>query len=245
MEGSQRLNGCGSAVKEHQSGAGSRYSLVPLEKVLQVSPCRSYEVEEMLNPGWYLSHLLSGKSLPVNFSTWNHINQSIGGDKNFSANSNRALTRLKPVFITLQGTEGAWDKQCNDLFQPIVVKTTDAYSVADEHQYHVQIGSKLIPEHLAKSLSESLSQLRKTVGGSFQMFGRWYRTRKYIIGFDIEQISGAGFTGMSTKAGDLVTLNFRDCAVDGLGGSIPQRVYCCLNYDVVINIIDPGCDMLD
>ena len=100
----------------------------------------------------YASHLLSGKSLPINFSTWNHTNQSTGNDKNFSANTYRALTRLKSVFITLQGVEGAWDKQCNDLFHPIAMNATDTYSVSDEHQYHVQIGSKLIPEYPIKSL---------------------------------------------------------------------------------------------
>ena len=31
----------------------------------------------------YASHLLSGKALPINFSTWNHTNQSTGLDKNF------------------------------------------------------------------------------------------------------------------------------------------------------------------
>ena len=98
----------------------------------------------------YASHLLSGTPLPINFSTWNHTNQSTGNDKSFSANINRALTRLKSVFITLQGTEGAWDKQCNDLLHPIAMKTTDAYSVSDEHQYQVQIGSKLIPEYPVK-----------------------------------------------------------------------------------------------
>ena len=79
--------------------------------------------------------------------------------------------------------------------------------IDDEHQYWIQIGSKLIPEYPVKGVAESLSQLRKTVGGSFQMYGRWYRTSKYIIGLDLEKVSGAGFTGMSTKAGDLLTLN--------------------------------------
>ena len=97
------------------------------------------------------------------------------------------------------------------------MKTTGAYSVSDEHQYQVQIGSKLTPEYPVKSLSGSLSQLRETVGGSF---GRWYRIRKYIIGFDFEKASGAGFIGMSTKSGDLMTLNFRDCNVEGLGECI-------------------------
>ena len=77
------------------------------------------------------------------------------------------------------------------------------------------------------------------------MYGRWYRTSKYIIGLDLEKVSGAGFTGMSTKAGDLLTLNFRDCEVPGLGGSIPSRVFCALNYDVVLNIKDYGTELLD
>ena len=29
----------------------------------------------------YASHLLSGKTLPINFSTWNHTNQSTGNNK--------------------------------------------------------------------------------------------------------------------------------------------------------------------
>ena len=77
----------------------------------------------------------------------------------------------------------------------------------------------------------------------FQMYGRWYRTSKYIIGLDLEKVSGAGFTGMSTKAGDLLTLNFRDCEVPGLGGSVPSRVFCALNYDCVLNIKDYGVEI--
>ena len=33
----------------------------------------------------YASHLLSGKSLPINFNTWNHTNQSTGNENNYSA----------------------------------------------------------------------------------------------------------------------------------------------------------------
>ena len=43
----------------------------------------------------YASHLLSGKTLPINFSCYNPTNQSTNGDKDFSANIHRALTRLK------------------------------------------------------------------------------------------------------------------------------------------------------
>ena len=67
------------------------------------------------------------------------------------------------------------------------------------------------------------------------MYPIWYRIRKYIIRFDLEHISGAGFTGMNTKSGDLLILNFRDCQ-DQNNANVPVRVYCRLSYDCVLNI---------
>ena len=132
------------------------------------------------------------------------------------------------MFITLHSTGGAWYKQANHFYHPIENSASDQYGIADEHQLQVQIGSQLFPEYPLNSLSESLSQLRKTVGHPFQMFGRWYRTTKYIIGLDLEKVSGAGFTGISTRPGDLMSLNFRDCDLDGTPNSSPQRVFCAL-----------------
>ena len=102
-----------------------------------------------------------------------------------------------------------------------------------------------MPEYPVNSLSESYSQLKKTVGRSFKMHSSWYRSRKYIIGLDLESISGAGFTGMSTKASDLLTISFRDCDALGAAGSVPGRVFCALNYDCVLNIQDSGVQLLD
>ena len=39
----------------------------------------------------YASHLLSGKTLPINFATWSLTNQPTGADNNFSANRQRAI----------------------------------------------------------------------------------------------------------------------------------------------------------
>ena len=61
-----------------------------------------------------------------------------------------------------------------------------------------------------------------------------------------KKISGAGFTGMNTKAGDLVTINFRGCiGSDILPNSVPSRMYCVLHYDAVLNIRDSGVELLD
>ena len=149
------------------------------------------------------------------------------------------------MFIILHNSDTEWYRQANHFYHPIENSASDQYGVADEHSFQVQIGSEMVPELAVNSLAESLSQLRKTVGHPFHMFGRWYRTTKYIIGLDLEKVSGAGFTGISTKSWDLMTLGFRGCDLDGTPNSIPQRVFCALNYDAVLNIRDSGVELLD
>ena len=93
------------------------------------------------------------------------------------------------------------------------------------------------------SVTESLYQLKKAVGTHSNMSSRWHRIHKYIIGLELGKISGAGFTGMNTKAGDLLILNARDCA-DAANANVPTRVYCCLHYDCVLDIKGSGCEVM-
>ena len=85
--------------------------------------CDLLELDSSLS-NEYASHLLSGKSLPINFNTWNHTSQSTGLDKSFSAHITRAVTRLKNMFITLNKPDNVTYKQVNDFFiilvQPMV-----------------------------------------------------------------------------------------------------------------------------
>ena len=117
----------------------------------------------------YASHLLSGKSLPIHFSSFNHSNQSTNGDKDFSAHIHRALTRLKGVFITLY-REGATAtmppghrKICNDFYHPASSSNLENLE-AGQHQVWLQVGSKLIPEYPIKDCTEAFYHLRKTAG---------------------------------------------------------------------------------
>ena len=226
-----------SIVPANGFGNGSNWDITDIQ-----CKCDLLELDSSLQ-NEYASHLLSGKSLPINFSTWNHTNQSTGNDKNFSAHITRAVTRLKSIFLTLHKPDNVTYKQVNDFYHPCT--NNGALALENEHSYQVQIGSKLIPEYPVTSLAESYSQLRKTVGRSFKMHSSWYRSRKYIIGLDLEKISGAGFTGISTKSGDLLTVNFKECDASGNSDSVPSRVFCALNYDCVMNIQDSGIQLLD
>ena len=145
--------------------------------------------------------------------------------------------------MTLHEPDNVAYKQVNDFYRPCT--PNGQLTLANEHSFQVQVGATLVPEYPVNSLAESYSQLKKTVGRSFKMHSSWYRSRKYIIGLDLEKISGAGFTGLSTKAGDLLTINFRDCDALGAADSIPSRVFCALNYDCVLNVQDSGIQLLD
>ena len=90
-----------------------------------------------------------------------------------------------------------------------------------------------------------LYQLGKTVGQPLHIYGRWFRSHRYAIGLDSEEISGAGFLGLSAKSGYLITLNFKNCDAEGWTSSVPTRMYCALHYDAVLNIQDSGVQVLD
>ena len=118
------------------------------------------------------------------------------------------------------------------------------YALDNEHQLWLQVGSKLFPEYPINGLAEAMSQLRKTVGKPFNLTEEQYRFNKYVVALDMEKISHAGFTGLNTKAGEMLTINFRNCTADD-PAAIPGRVFCAMYYDCVLNIKSEGIELLD
>ena len=210
----------------------------------------------------YASHLLSGKTLPINFSSYNHSSQSANRDKDFSSHIHRAFTRLKSVYITLfnnwahtgggppEVKKPMARKVCNDSYHPASERAAEDLEQG-QHSVWLQVGSKLYPEYPIRDSTEAYYQLSQTVKNPMHIYSRWYHTCKYIIGMDMEKIHLAGFTGLNTKAGDMLTINFRNCfnyAPDGTTintYSIPTRVFCALHYDAVLNIKDSGVELLE
>jgi len=113
----------------------------------------------------YDSHLLSGKSLPINFNTYITQSQAIVGT-DVSVSLNRAITRLKSIFVTFwqSGDTDPTHKEWNDFNHPMDNETNLLYDKGYELQYQIQIGSKLFPEYPVQSVSESYAQLKKCLG---------------------------------------------------------------------------------
>ena len=99
-----------------------------------------------------------------------------------------------------------------------------------------------------KSQAESFYQLRKTMGilgsayHSLDITGLEYKNNKFIIGFDLEKMLGASFTGYNSKSGDLLTIKLKD--VYGMTNS-EDFIFTTLHYDALMEINDTGVAVME
>ena len=198
----------------------------------------------------YAQHLLSGKSLPINFSTYVTQLQAITSNSSVSINVQRAFTRLKSAFISLVNTSALSTgvrKEFNFFYNPSFGATTP-YDSSKDVQFQLQIGSKLFPEYPIWSTQEAFYQLRKCLGvhatsfHSIDISAQAYKTTKYIVGIDTEKVLAAGFTGLNTKAGDLMTVKFNRMPTDA---TAPDKMYIILHADIVMDIRDSGVEIFE
>ena len=203
----------------------------------------------------YAQHLLSGKALPINYNTYISQSQVIT-DKNFTINVSRAATRLKSIFMTMEGaTNGTTNanstiKSFNNFWHPMSVGA-GTYNEAQEMEVQVQIGSKLFPEYPIRSVSEAFSQLRKCMGihqspfHSLDITGAQYRDYKHIIAIDTEKVLEASFTGLNTRAGELLTVKVKPIDSAGMDTTNPTKFYTTLMTDNIMEIRDTGITIFD
>ena len=209
----------------------------------------------------YAEHLLSGKALPINYQTYVSQKQSIlsgnNGSQKVRLNVTRALTRLKNVFITLDKPAAGQNyapkfKEWNSFYSPMEDYTgaqRNSWAAAGEiADFQVQIGSKLFPEYPIRSHAEAYYQLRKTLGkhdqhNSFDITQHEYRCRKFIMGIDMEKVLEAGYTGINTRAGDLMNIRFDHATPDA--DKWAQSLHIVLTSDQILEVRDSGVQVFD
>ena len=219
----------------------------------------------------YAQHLLSGKSLPISYNTFVSQMQTITGQEQPLLNVSRALTRLKSVFITLVKetstpalSSGRWQylgrKNWNDFYSPMskdnVGRFTPLHNPEGEFEFFIQIGSKLFPEYPVRSHNEAYYQLKKTLGvqasavHNFNISPLEFRDNKFILGTDCEKVLDAGFTGLNTRAGDLMSVSFKYASkgtadAAGIYPRLADRLHIVLHSDQILEIRDSGCQVFD
>ena len=209
----------------------------------------------------YAEHLLSGKALPINYNTYVSQLQSLmsgaNGQQKVRLNITRSLSRLKSVFLTLDNSvtsEASFvgRKPWNDFYSPMHLYTGgehNQYNQNGEFEMQLQLGSKLYPEYPVRSHQEMYYQLRKCLGHqssslhSFDIDSHEYRNYKFIMGIDMERVLEAGFTGMNTRAGDI--LNIRFDHNDSTAANWATSMHIVLHSDNIMEIRDAGVQVWD
>ena len=119
-----------------------------------------------------------------------------------------------------------------------------------EIDFQFQIGSKLYPEYPIRSVQEAFTQLATCLGinnsafHGVDIYPLEYRSHKFIVGIDTEKILEAGFTGINTKAGDLMVIKVKQSS--GINkANLCNKMYITLHSDNILNIRDRGIEVFD
>ena len=118
-----------------------------------------------------------------------------------------------------------------------------------EFEFQLQIGSKLFPEYPIRSHNEAYYQLKKTLGvqasavHNLDLSPVEYRDNELIIGTDCEKVLDAGFTGINTRAGDLmpVTLKYNSSGTsdaNGVYNRLADRLHIVLHSNQIMETRD-------
>ena len=124
-----------------------------------------------------------------------------------------------------------------------------------EFEFQLQIGSKLFPEYPVRSHNEAYYQLKKSLGvqasalHNFDISALEFRDNHFILATDTEKVLDAGFTGINTRAGDLmsVSLKFNNPGTvsNGVYPRLADRIHIVLHSDQILEIRDSGCQVFD
>jgi hypothetical protein len=218
----------------------------------------------------YAQHLLEGKSLPISYNTFVSQLQTISHQDKPLINVSRALTRLKSVFVTFwkepqhfpaTDESAAYDtyfgnrRFWNTFFSPGHPENKEelVFNNDQDFEFRLQIGSKIFPEYPIRSHNEAYYQLCKCLGvqssalHNFDITAREYRSTKFILGTDCEKVLDAGFTGLNTRAGDLMSVLFQynERSHDEVDDRLADRIHIILHSDQILEIRDSGCQVFD
>jgi len=205
----------------------------------------------------YDSHMLDGGLLAINFQGYITSQQSISGDK-VTVNLSRQSSHLKGVFVSFHKSNTNTDyllKEWNKFYHPMDNATAYEtnyypYDVDQELELQIQVGGKTFPQTPVNSIAESWSQLRKAVARygkhPLSITPAQYHSTKYVFGYDMEALPEVGYTGLSTKNGEMITVKVK--AVNPsttMTGYMPTSLFMVLCTDNIIELRDSGISVLD
>ena len=132
-----------------------------------------------------------------------------------------------------------------------IIPMLGTYDFAKELEYQVQIGSNMIPEYPCKSLAQTHYELKKSLGihgsawHSMSAAAVQYIRDHFFIGIDTEKCLGAAWTGLNTKAGDLLTFKIKGANAELPASYAPTKLFTTINSENVLEIGITGASVYD
>lgn len=216
--------------------------------------CDICTIDNALNNS-YNDHLLSGKALPIEYSTFISQQSSVVG-KNFAVQVIRAVSKLQRAFITfyLEPTVAQpFRKPSITFHHPMSESTaTYKYNPDKEIQMYLQLGSKLYPEYPVQSVAECFYRLKEALNlpeyhqHSISIKFKNYVDNKFIFAISFEKVPDAEWTGTNTKAGQILMINCKAMNEAGINNNnIATVMYTLLEAQQILEIRDVGCTVFD
>ena len=223
----------------------------------------------------FVSHLISGKSLKIPFSTYtSNIQTLLSNDSQI--NISRSLSSLQTVFISFDkkytytnpetAADGAvlnnhrntfylkpWNNFYNTmsgykLNDPAMLKSRDVTYLM------LNINSKCYPEYPISSSSLCMHYLRQALKNnsnevhSIDITGKDYRSTKFITAINCEKASvESHFSGANTKNA-LITVKYKCPNVTvGVNATTiqPDKIHILIKSQQILEIMDSGCTVYD
>ena len=111
----------------------------------------------------YVAHLLDGKELPRTYHTYSCQSNSVVGQPTLNTTFVRSVSKLAAAFIAfnkvdLTGSSAEVHKEYNRFYHPmsrITFANSGTYDNDLDLEFQLQLGSKLFPEYLCKSITQA------------------------------------------------------------------------------------------
>lgn len=200
----------------------------------------------------YTNFLLQGRALPIQYSTYISQQSSVTG-KSFAVQVVRAVSRLQRAFITFYADAAnalPFRKPSITFHHPM--SESARYTPSKEIQLYLQLGSKLYPEYPAQSIAESFYRLKEALNlpdyhqHSISIKMKNYINNKFVFCTSFEKIPDAEWSGVNTKAGQILMVNCKAMNEAGItSNNIATTMYTLLEAQQILEIRDIGTTVYD
>ena len=125
------------------------------------------------------------------------------------------------------------------------------YDKNKDLEFQIQLGSKLFPEYPCNSITQCFYHLRKALNlplfhqHSMNINFKQYRDRQFVFAFDFHKLSDSGYTGISTRAGQMMRLIVKPAGSTIPANEMPDNIYITMLSEQILEIKDLGLKVYD